>query len=172
MVRKARGPLLMAVVVLLASVPSGRGQPASLPAAPVPVNASAPVVDGPVVAPPRPAPPSLYQPSGLGPPAYAPFQDNNGPLLKGDPYLDRPEAAPGFFAGAEIDVVAPHIKNRLQATVPFPSFLPNVVHLPSAEFDWTGAPRIEVGYRLAEGFGEFLVGYHSLVMESDGTIPN
>lgn len=170
MVRKVRGPLLMAVVSLFTWASAGRSQEPALPAAPVPVNPSGAPVDGP-----RPLPPPLYPqhaPSGLGPPACALYEDHNGPLLKGDPYLDRPEAPPGFFAAAEIGLVGPHIKNRLQATFPFPGSLPNVIHLPSAEMDWTGSPRVEIGYRLTEGFGEFLIGYHSLAVESEGTIPN
>jgi hypothetical protein len=42
----------------------------------------------------------------------------------------------------------------------------DVVALPSAHLDWVGAPRIDLGYRLAEGCGEFLASYRSIV--SDG----
>src|SRR3954468_3090386 len=151
MVRQARGPLFMAVVAFLASVTSGRGEQPALPAAPIPVNPSAPAIDGPVIAP-RPLPPQPV-PSGLVPPACAPFEDHNGPLLKGDPLLDPLEVPPGFFAGVEIDLVAPHIKNRLQSSLPFPAFLPGDVHLPTAELDWVGSPRFELGYRFAGGLG-------------------
>jgi hypothetical protein len=80
-----------------------------------------------------------------------------------------------------MNVVAPQIKNRLQAGVAIDSpvfqqsglqnFLPNVVHLPTAELDWTGAPRFELGYRFPEGCGELLFSYRFLVSDGRATIP-
>src|SRR5262249_22354765 len=108
-----------------------------------------------------------YYPNVPGPPACAPFEDRNGPLLKGDPLLDAPDfPQPGWFAAVDLDLVGPHVKNRLTSTVVAGLTL-QTVQLPGAELDWTVAPRIEVGYRLPEGFGEILLGYRFL--NSDGT---
>jgi hypothetical protein len=91
-------------------------------------------------------------------------------LLKGDPLLDRPESPPpGWFAAVEFDIVGVHIKNRLQAQVTIDGFSPDTVHLPTAELDWTGSPRIELGYRLSQGCGEFLIAYQGLQVEGSAT---
>jgi hypothetical protein len=80
--------------------------------------------------------------------------------------LDRPPAPlPGWFAAVELNLVGPHIKNRLRSAVTVNGFAPDVVHLPTAELDWTGSPRIEVGYRWPEDVGEFSVSYRFLVSE-------
>jgi hypothetical protein len=62
-------------------------------------------------------------------------------------------------------VIAPHIKNRLVAPVTVDGITDNV-HLPTAELDWSGAPRFELGYRFFDGCGEAILAYRSLV--SDG----
>jgi hypothetical protein len=83
--------------------------------------------------------------------------------------LDRPEAPPpGWFLGVEINVLGVHIKDRLQARVPI-NGANDLVHLGSADLDWTGSPRIELGYRLPEGLGEFLLSYRYLETEGGDT---
>ena len=130
--------------------------PGPLPTLPAPVYV--PRASGPV--PPPPAPGVLTPPPPGG---Y--FQDRNGPLLRGDPLLDRPKAPPpGWFAGVEIDLIGPHIHNQLNASVPVGGFI-EPGQLPTAPMDWVGAPRIDIGYRLAEGLGEFMFSYRSLVSE-------
>jgi hypothetical protein len=70
-----------------------------------------------------------------------------------------------------VGLVKPHVKNRLQGAVPFPLFAAVAdVHLPGAELDWTVAPRFDLGYRLPEGLGEFLLSYRFLVSEGAGVI--
>jgi hypothetical protein len=59
------------------------------------------------------------------------------------------------------------VKNRLRETVVVGSRPPDTVHLPGAELDWTVAPRLEVGYRLPSGFGEFALSYRFFA--TDGT---
>jgi hypothetical protein len=68
----------------------------------------------------------------------------------------------GWFAAAEAELVVPHVKNRLVDSVTIDSRRSGLLHLPSAELDWTVAPRFDVGYRLPSGFGEFLVSYRFL----------
>jgi len=91
--------------------------------------------------------------------------------LDGDPLLDHPAyPPPGFFATIEGQVLFPHIKNRLTAPVAVDGLFTNLVHLPTAELDNTGCPRIELGYRLPQGFGEFSVAYRSVVTEGGGRL--
>ncbi len=177
MVRHARTMLLAASLAAAAwGSPALRAQ--ELPPAPVPVTSPSTVAAGPqtpppVLTPPPPGPmPTLLPPPPLTPPAFAPYQDNNGPLLVNDPLLDRPTAPPpGWFTAVELSILGPHIKNRLQATVQIDGFQPNLVRLPTAELDWTGSPHIELGYRLPEGFGEFVASYRVLATEGTAILP-
>lgn len=101
-----------------------------------------------------------------------PYEDNNGPLLQGDPLLDNPLVAPlGWFGSLEADLAGTHIKNRLvnQVTV---NGTTDMLHLPTAELDWTVSPRIEVGYRFGEGAGELLLAYKFLLTSGNATLPN
>jgi hypothetical protein len=94
-----------------------------------------------------------------------PYEDNNGPLLKGDPCLDSPcWAPPGWFFGVELDVVGSHVKNRLVGQIG-----DDTVHVPSADLDWTVSPRFELGYRFAAGWGELLLTYKFLATSGTQT---
>jgi hypothetical protein len=202
MISKLSRLLAMAALVALGCVLRAHSQGQELPPVPVPVMPTNPPAGEPSKPSPLPAPTPLgapaqpVSPPGLfldappplmpGRPIYplsAPYQDHNGPLLRRDPLLDRPPSPqPGWFAAMELNVVAPQIKNRLQASVTISSpllqqpgiqeFVPSRVHLPTAELDWTGAPRFELGYRFPEGFGELLLAYRFLVSEGHDTIPN
>jgi hypothetical protein len=170
---------VLAVLAALGAVGSRPAWSQELPTAPVPVLAGPPTAPslppGAGSAAQVPAPAPVFLP---GPPACAPYEDCNGPLLRGDPLLDRPQyPLPGCFAAFEVGILVPHVKNRLVAgnlsgTDPLSSLLPNQVHVPGADLDWTGSPRIELGYRLPEGFGEFLIAYRSLVSEGSDVIPS
>jgi hypothetical protein len=46
------------------------------------------------------------------------------------------------------------------------------VHVPIGELDWTGSPRVDLGYRFGQGFGELLLSYRSVDTESDATLAN
>jgi hypothetical protein len=48
----------------------------------------------------------------------------------------------------------------------------STVHAQQAELDWTGVPRLAVGYRFAEGCGEVLVSYRFLISEGTEVAPN
>src|SRR5262249_44793757 len=134
----------------------------------------------PAAAGPPAAPPEAYDnPSrvfGLtdrlpGPPACAPYEDANGPLLKGSPLLDWPGwAPPGWFAALELDVVGPQLKTRLMASVAATGRR-DQVHPPTAELGWTVAPHVELGYRLARGAGELLPSYRRVSAAGSGAIP-
>jgi hypothetical protein len=106
----------------------------------------------------------------------------------GSPLLDRPEAAPpGIFFNGESSVVWPHFRNELvggQVTfaqlsgvspvsnvgLPPGDGLPvtgDLLKFPGNPLNATVAPRLEIGYRFPDGFGELKVGYRFL--ESTGS---
>jgi hypothetical protein len=170
MVRKGRGlAAVSALLFVTHGVLAQQLPPAPAPAAPGSAPAVAPASppsNWPAPLPPPSAAPTIAPPA-LVPPPYTPYQDNNGPLLRGDPLIDRPQyPPPGWFAAVEVNILAPYIKNKLVAPVTFdhsvfPPIAPGViigpvsdvrsdlVHLPTAELQWVGAPRIDVG---ADGF--------------------
>lgn len=178
----------LALVALLLAVSQAPAQGTVLPPAPVPVSpgtpsappAGSPPASGPTLGPPAPilagpgpSAPAPSGPFGSGPPACAPFEDRNGPLLKGDPLLDRPgDLAPGWFGLVDVAVVAPHVKNSLVDSVALRGIGTDMVHAPQAQLDWTGAPRIGVGYHFAQGFGDVLVSYRFLISDGTDNIPN
>ncbi len=82
-----------------------------------------------------------------------------------DPLLDPPLLPSwGWFAGAEASLVGAHVKNELQNCVPFAGRM-DTIALQSAPLDWTVSPRVEIGYRLPSGFGEFSLGYRFLTTQ-------
>ena len=95
-----------------------------------------------------------------------------GPYFEDDPRLDPPILPlPGWFADVETEIAVAHVKNKLVNTVSIGGAAPNTVALPSAELDWTVAPRFELGYRLPSGFGAFALAYRFLTTEgTQGTI--
>lgn len=108
---------------------------------------------------PRPPeqPGSLFQEAVFGPPA----QDLEHPYFERDPLLDPSDwAQPGWFADAEVGVIKPHVSFATATPVPAGAGVLTsapVVQIGSAHFNWTAAPRLEIGYRLPSGFGEFSV---------------
>lgn len=86
--------------------------------------------------------------------------------------MELPGVSPaGWFASIETNILAAHIKNRLVAFVDLGGLAVDIVHLPTAELDWTAAPRFEVGYQLPDAQGEFAFGYRFLATEGDFAIP-
>jgi hypothetical protein len=101
----------------------------------------------------------------------------------GGPLLERPEAAgPGFFSNVESSIVFPQFQNKLvggQVTAAQTSGAPisasidlppgagmpitgSVIRFTGPHFDPTVSPRIELGYRFPDGFGEVRVAYRFL----------
>jgi hypothetical protein len=108
----------------------------------------------------------------------------DAPYFTPDPLLDPPFfPSPGWFAGAEVQIVKPHlIPNLSNSVLPghFINNIPNsnsiggkstIVDLPSAPLDWTASPRIFAGYRFPAGFGEFMVAYRHLGTDGSGVTP-
>jgi hypothetical protein len=166
------------------AVPSGPGLDATLivpPRAPEPTPPHAypdstsllPLVrQGPPVVPPGPAPPNgpVGGPPPLLMPPPPPEPLPRPPAVEGRWY-DRCNYPPsGWFAGIQIDVVGPHVKNRLVEDVPFSNGLVDTVHLPSASLDWTASPRFELGYRFAGNAGQFSAVYRLLSTDGRATM--
>jgi hypothetical protein len=130
---------------------------------------------------PRDLPASLFAPP---PPPATGFLHVDAPYFVRDPLLDPWQAAPpGWFAGAEIQIVKPHLIPGLSNVVEPGKVISNspfsgpatgnqrVVAIPSAHLDWTVSPRVFLGYRLPSGFGEFMLSYRHLGTEGSGSIP-
>ncbi len=97
------------------------------------------------------------------PPAYVSYEDRNGPLLKGDLLLDpRDLPPPGWFAAAEVDILGPKLRNRLVNNVNVAGMFTDTVQLPSAPLSWLAAPRVELGYRFAQGAGAVMASYYGV----------
>jgi hypothetical protein len=159
-------PLLAAALAVCLGVPA-RAQ--TLPPSPVPVAAPA-GTPGPAAPPPftglTPPPPPMPPPTDPGPLVY------HDPLPSHDALLAGTTAPPGWFGAVEFGVVKPHVKNRLDGSVSFGDQFDDPVHLPGAHLDWAVAPRFDLGYRLGDGLGEFVVSYRFLSSEGRTTLTN
>jgi hypothetical protein len=133
-------------------LPPIRQGPLVVPLAPVPPNG--PVVGSPPILMPPPPPEPLPRPAA----AEGHWTDRcNSP-------------APGWFAGIELDVVGPHVKNRLAEDVTFSNGLADTVHLAPASLDWTASPRFELGYRFPNNGGQFSAVYRFLSTDGRATL--
>lgn len=148
-----------------------RSRADELPSSPVPVVVTTlphpqPAVPGP--------PTALLGDAAIcapGPPACTCYEDCNGPLLYGDPLLDRPCAPPpGWFTNLELAAIVPHIKSHLTAPVNINGLFVDQVQVPLDVGDWTPSPRVDLGYRFGQGFGEVLLSYRSVISEGNSTI--
>jgi hypothetical protein len=166
MMRSLRGwPLLVALFAAYLAAGLARAQP--LPPQPVPVAPAPTVTPGPPAPPPSTelTPPPLAPPPAPWPPAPAggclPL-DYHDPLPNHDALLDTPTAPRGWFVGAEVSFLKPHVHSSLTGAVPLGSSGDVTVQLPGADLDWIAAARFELGYRFADGIGAVLVSYRTL----------
>jgi len=92
------------------------------------------------------------------------------PYFDCDPRLDPyclPQ--PGCVADFEVGVVSTTLLNSPEAIVTTQNGTKAKVQVPNGTMDWTASPRLEFGYRLGEGFGEFVDAYRFLGAEGTGT---
>jgi hypothetical protein len=157
--RAARGLPLFAAV-LTACLAGGPARAQSLPPQPIPV------APPPAAEPPPPGPIALPP---LTPPPPAPLVYHD-PLPSHDGLLDGPTDPPGWFFGVEVSILKPHVNNSLTGSVPFGSLGSDTVQLPTTRLDWVAAPRFELGYRFADGYGGVLVSYRTLNADGRATI--
>jgi hypothetical protein len=155
--------------VLCGILPASRALAQGSKAAPAAAHESSAQVD---VLPGLPRPPDAPASLLKEPPAAPPYTCDPlpGPYFEHDPMLDPPfMPQPGWVFDVELGIVGPHVKNRLRDIVQVGTAPPDTLHLPSATLDWTVAPRVEAGYRLPSGFGEFVFAYRFLSSEGTGT---
>jgi hypothetical protein len=80
-----------------------------------------------------------------------------------DPLLDRPGSPPpGPFFNVDVDALGVHFRNQLQIAVPVSATRTDTVQFYGPTLDNTVAPRFELGYRLADGWGDLFLGYRFL----------
>jgi hypothetical protein len=99
-------------------------------------------------------PRSLFQPA----PGPTPPPPDLEKYCERDPLLDPPQwrQQPGWFTDFRLDIIHPHLvwgqmKSSLTTkTGQFVNVAPG-----AARLNWTAAPRLEIGYRLASGLGGF-----------------
>ena len=89
------------------------------------------------------------------------------PYLAYDPRLDPVELPhPGWIFDVETGILGANVISRLgQTTTPMPGVAP----VPMAALNWNVSPRIELGYRLPSGFGEFDFAYRYLWADGTGS---
>jgi hypothetical protein len=68
----------------------------------------------------------------------------------------------------EAAAIAPHFKDRIFGSVPVSDTRADTVHAAPAELSWTVSPRLEAGYRVPHGYGEFFVSYRFMATEGHG----
>ncbi len=173
--------ILTAVVVLASAGGAGAQQsagPTPVPVVPVPVAPGpgpAPTVPPVPVPPPGPPPGgTVWQPAApLAPPPGLAPPPPGGVFLPPRPGLPAAPGCPppGFFGTLEIGVLSPRFTNGLVAPVSVGG-VTQPVGVPGADLDWTGSPRVEIGYRLPDSMGELLASYRSVVSEGTATFPN
>lgn len=161
----------LAAATLWAGVVGGAAaQPIPAPQPPCPVNGAA-------VLPPVPDadPWDLMAPVSdphMAPHADVPYEDRNGELLAGDPFLDSNRSGPpGFFASVETTFLHPSFNNRLAGPLTLPGVGQLVVSVPTATLPWTVAPEFRIGYRLPQGFGAFALTYRFLFDQGTSATP-
>jgi hypothetical protein len=157
--------VLLALVLLGGTLPMAEGwsQEPARPAA----QATADADPLPGLPHPTDEPYSLFLPPVVQP-APPPLP---GPYFERDPLLDPPPfPPPGWYGDVQLNVLEPHVKNRLVDTVQIGTRISDTVTLPSAELNWTVSPRFEVGYRLPSGFGSFAIAYRFMDSEGASTV--
>jgi hypothetical protein len=158
----ARGRLALVVAVLGALGPGGatRGQVAELPLQPAPVLPAPRPADAPAAS---LAPPALP----LTPPPAPPdtLFDVPDPDRDGWGPYGPPSPPPGFFFDVDLQIIRPVLLNRITNDIPLANGA--MLHVPSADLNWTVAPWFEVGYRLPESWG-FVAGSYRF-FSSDGS---
>ena len=120
---------------------------------------------------PRPPdqPASLLAPA---PPVGPPPPNLEQPYFEQDPLLNPPQLGlVGWFADVDVGILKPHLLNHVSLPVTFPDGSSTQVGVNAVPLNWTAAPRVEVGYRFASGFGGVALSYRNMTSEgSQGLI--
>ncbi|HEX4132609.1 MAG TPA: hypothetical protein VHZ24_21430 [Pirellulales bacterium] len=85
--------------------------------------------------------------------------------------LNLPAQKPGWVASVEVAVLQPNITSTLDSgTLLDGTFPGSPVQLPVGAMNFTGAPKIELGYRWPDGLGEFRASYRYIGSIGSGTV--
>ena len=112
---------------------------------------------------PSPQPiPELAAPKGSGnwliPPASTPAQPTTKAAT--EYFSPAPFFAPGMWYGSvEADILKPHVTDRVEV-------------YPAAPLNWTGAPKLMLGYRCGDGAGDVNLTYRGFGTQGTTVIPN
>ena len=109
-----------------------------------------------------------YPPPPYPPPTSPPFVTTEQAAERERIFFLSWHERPGWYFNLEASIVGPHVMNRLYQGVNLSDGGSDYLHLPSADFGGTVAPRFEFGYRFGENLGALLVSYRFLTAE--GTI--
>jgi hypothetical protein len=159
MVRTICQSLFVALVVLFAGSPLSAQSP-NLPAVPVPV--------APTPGQPQPQP-MLPAPSAVPPPGQGGIflNDPTPAAQQGRGFFDPA----GVYASLEISLLFPELRGFLSGPTTVLG-VPQPVVLPSANLESTGSPKVELGYRLGDGWGAVALSYRSIVSQGGANIPH
>lgn len=75
-----------------------------------------------------------------------------------------------FFADHELDILHPHLKAALIGPAIFPDGTVAIVHPPTTQLNWTGAPRWEIGWFLPQNLGYFSFTYRGFADDGRQTV--
>jgi len=106
-------------------------------------------------------------------PPVVPFPKGPDPVpaLDHDPILEDPAAPPGLTSSVELGILGPHFKSKIFDTVTLSNGSQVLVQPQGTDLDWTVAPRLELGYRMGEGLGEFYAAYRFFATQGVANSP-
>jgi hypothetical protein len=161
------GRVALVVAVLGALAPGGvtRGQVSELPLQPAPVLPAPRQADAPGASLASPAPVVPVAPPAAPPPPHDTLFDTPDPGRDGWGPYGPPSPPPGYFFDLDLQIIRPVLLNRISNDIPLANGA--MLHVPSADLNWTVAPWFEVGYRLPESWGFVAAGYR--FFDSDGS---
>jgi len=121
------------------------------------------------------------------PGAGAPYRwlDQNDQFLnEGDPYPPGQDpfrewacVSVGWFAGVELTATTSEVHSEVTSANlspgdPFSGTFSKTIRLPVAELNWTAMPRVFVGYRSENGYGEYIASYRYMQSQGNNSLPN
>ncbi len=79
---------------------------------------------------------------------------------------------PNWYLDFQVDLIGPHVKNRLLGVVAPDPVTTSVVRVPQSDLDFTASPRFALSRRLPDYFGAFVLTYRFAATDGGGTVPN
>jgi hypothetical protein len=93
------------------------------------------------------------------------------------PVFELPAVKLGWIGLVELDYVLPFVNNTVNSGDPnnggIPvGNIPQAIQVPNVQLPWTAVPRIDLGYRLEQGLGEFHAIFRSLNNSGTAAVAN